>query len=175
LAIDRHDFTAGVVCRTDSDTVLALPKPEELLGIALPPDCLVVVRGPGHHLKVPVQGGLKEPAIAHLLNLEEATAEVQETPALGVVVLLRARDHAEFEAGDFVRVEKSAVADLLNRVNVATHPGQPPVLGVVVLKWPGDHIEVTLRDLVRVEKSQPIALQSDEPRTGRDTLLGGRC
>jgi hypothetical protein len=79
------------------------------------------------------------------------------------------------EACDFVRVEKSAVADLLDRVNVAAHVGQPPVLGVVVLKRPGDHIEVTLRDLVRVEKSQPTALQSDDPRTGRDTLLGGRC
>ena len=74
-----------------------------------------------------------------------------------------------------MRVEKSAVADLLDRVNIATHVGQPPVLGVVLLKWPGDHIEVKLQDLVRVEKSQPTALQPDDPRTGRDTLLRGRC
>src|SRR5438270_6695730 len=72
-----------VTCRSDPITFSS--------GVALPPGCIVVSNGPGHHLKARGHGGLKEPAAAHLLDLAEATAELKDTPELGVVVLLRAR------------------------------------------------------------------------------------
>jgi hypothetical protein len=41
--------------------------------------------GPGHDLEVPLQGGLKESAAAHLLNRDEATAEFNDAQLWGGV------------------------------------------------------------------------------------------
>jgi hypothetical protein len=149
---------------------------ESLLGVAEPPGLLVTAGGgPGDDLEVPVQGGLEEPAAAHLLDRDEVTAEVLDAPALCVVVLLRARDHAKIKACDLVCVKISAAADLLDGVNLAAHIRQPPVLSVVVLERPSDHVEVPLLDLPSVQEPYPATLQPDDLLTGGDTLPGDRC
>ena len=78
-----------------------------------------------------MDGGLEETAAAHLLDGDEAAAEILDAPALGVIVLLRPRHHPGVPLCDLMRIQETTAADLLNRAHAAAEVRHSPMLGGV--------------------------------------------